>query len=120
MGGSYVVYLCWETLVAVAVTAGTDRGCRAWGKEWMLRLAKACWRTCACLCRCSTAPVWLTVLGRVLCLCCTCVLCVCRACAVPVQVFDAAPDGTRKVIVATNIAEASVTIDGVRQLRHHF
>ena len=85
MGGSYVVYLCWETLVAVAVTAGTDRGCRAWGKEWMLRLAKACWRTCACLCRCSTAPVWLTVLGPcavlVLYLCTVRVPRVCRACA---------------------------------------
>ena len=29
------------------------------------------------------------------------------------KVFDAAPDGHRKVIVATNIAEASVTIEGV-------
>lgn len=31
-----------------------------------------------------------------------------------VQVFDAAPLGTRKMILATNIAETSVTIDGVR------
>jgi HrpA-like RNA helicase len=29
------------------------------------------------------------------------------------KVFDSAPAGTRKVIVATNIAEASVTIPGV-------
>ena len=30
------------------------------------------------------------------------------------QVFDAAPIGTRKMILATNIAESSVTIDGIR------
>lgn len=30
------------------------------------------------------------------------------------QVFDASPLGTRKMILATNIAETSVTIDGVR------
>ena len=29
------------------------------------------------------------------------------------KVFDRAPDGHRTVIVATNIAEASVTIEGV-------
>lgn len=29
------------------------------------------------------------------------------------SVFDAAPENTRKVIIATNIAEASVTIDGI-------
>ena len=28
--------------------------------------------------------------------------------------FDAAPDGARKVILSTNIAETSVTVDGVR------
>ena len=28
-------------------------------------------------------------------------------------VFQPAPDGERKVIVATNVAEASVTIDGI-------
>lgn len=30
------------------------------------------------------------------------------------KVFDVAPEGARKVILSTNIAETSVTIDGIR------
>ncbi|KAK9238228.1 P-loop containing nucleoside triphosphate hydrolase protein [Lipomyces kononenkoae] len=30
-----------------------------------------------------------------------------------IRIFDPAPEGTRKVVIATNIAEASVTIDGI-------
>lgn len=30
------------------------------------------------------------------------------------EIFEAAPRDTRKVIVSTNIAEASVTIDGIK------
>merc|ERR1719236_137743 len=29
------------------------------------------------------------------------------------KIFDPAPPGTRKVVIATNIAEASLTIDGI-------
>lgn len=30
------------------------------------------------------------------------------------KVFEAAPPGTRKVVLATNIAETSITINGIR------
>ncbi len=32
---------------------------------------------------------------------------------VQAKIFDKAPDGTRKVIVSTNIAETSLTVDGI-------
>ena len=38
----------------------------------------------------------------------------CTVFPLPSQVFAVAPDGVRKCIVSTNIAETSVTIDGVR------
>jgi len=36
----------------------------------------------------------------------------CRACS-QAKIFDKAPDGTRKCIVSTNIAETSLTVDGI-------
>lgn len=36
------------------------------------------------------------------------------ACFTVRQVFDPPPEGYRKVILATNIAETSITISGVR------
>jgi len=40
----------------------------------------------------------------------------CCCCCCPVvqaKIFDKAPDGTRKCIVSTNIAETSLTVDGI-------
>ncbi len=37
-----------------------------------------------------------------------------RSSSLPLQVFDKPPEGSRKVILATNIAETSITISGVR------
>jgi pre-mRNA-splicing factor ATP-dependent RNA helicase DHX38/PRP16 len=56
----------------------------------------------------------------------------CLLVGVQAKIFDKAPDGARKVIVSTNIAETSLTVDGilyvidtgyvkmkVRHLEHH-
>lgn len=34
-------------------------------------------------------------------------------CALQAKIFDKAPEGTRKCIVSTNIAETSLTVDGI-------
>ena len=34
-------------------------------------------------------------------------------CWLQTRIFEAAPRGARKVVIATNIAEASLTIDGI-------
>jgi HrpA-like RNA helicase len=34
-------------------------------------------------------------------------------CCLQAKIFDKAPDGTRKCIVSTNIAETSLTVDGI-------
>jgi len=39
--------------------------------------------------------------------------CVAVMSCVQTRIFEPAPPGTRKVVVATNIAEASLTIDGI-------
>jgi len=39
---------------------------------------------------------------------------ICYKLFVTFQVFDLAPEGMRKCILSTNIAETSVTVDGVR------
>lgn len=37
----------------------------------------------------------------------------CCVAAAQTRIFEPAPPGTRKCVVATNIAEASLTIDGI-------
>ena len=36
------------------------------------------------------------------------------------KIFDPTPPGARKVVLATNIAETSLTIDGIRVRQHHY
>jgi ATP-dependent RNA helicase DHX8/PRP22 len=45
--------------------------------------------------------------------CCAAPSCVAAAAGHQTRIFEPAPPGTRKCVVATNIAEASLTIDGI-------
>lgn len=64
----------------------------------------------------STGPRLVNTDSGALC-CIAGVKCQCVLCAVPAvlqtRIFEPAPPGTRKCVVATNIAEASLTIDGI-------